>query len=124
VIHKGKSNQDCTICLKLLSSMQRFIDMFGNVHRALVSDWLTVDEVAKELKISKSIVYRLIHNGEIEAIDIVDSNSRIPQKGHYRIQRKNLNEYLERKTVKLLPDSQSHQTHLRHFPKVKNHLGL
>ena len=115
---------NCSVCRDLLANLERFYSILEVAHNQSESEWLTVDEIAKELKISKSIVYRLIHNSEIEAIDIVDSNSRMPQKGHYRIQRKSLNKYLERKKVKLLPEISSLQTHSRHFPKVKNHLGL
>jgi excisionase family DNA binding protein len=97
--------------------------MLENARRAQASDWLTVDDVAKELKVSKSIVYRLVRKGEIEAVDIVDTDGKIPKKGRYRITRENLNRYLRSKTVKpfsvKLPTSRS-----RHFPKVKNHLGL
>jgi excisionase family DNA binding protein len=104
--------------------MQRFIDMFENAHRALASDWLTVDEVAKELKISKSIVYRIIRKGELKAVDLTDSTEKIARRGHYRIRRSNLNQYLEKKQVKSLPDLPEHTKQSHRLPKVKNHLGL
>jgi transposase len=88
------------------------------------SNWLTVDDIAKELKVSKSIVYRLIRHGELEAVDIVETNGEIPQKGHYRVKRSKLNQYLEHKKVKPFPNTSTHRTPSRRLPKVKNHLGL
>ncbi|MHC4632430.1 MAG: helix-turn-helix domain-containing protein [Planctomycetota bacterium] len=85
---------------------------------------MTVDEIAKELKVSKSIVYRLIRHGELEAVDIVETNGEIAKKGHYRIRRSRLDQYLERKKVKPFPNTSTHRTHSRRVPKVKNHLGL
>ena len=84
---------------------------------------MTVEEVARELKISKSAVYRIIHSGELAAVDIVDSNGHIAKKGHYRIRRSSLKEYLESKRVKP-PGREVGRRHRRRPPKVKNYLGL
>lgn len=115
--------KNCTICRDLLANLELFYNMLENARRAQASDWLTVEDVAKELKMSKSILYRLIRDGELEAVNIVHADGKVPKKGHYRITRENLNRYLRSKTVKpfsvKLPTSRS-----RHFPKVKNHLGL
>ena len=115
---------DCSVCRDLLLNMERFFALFEGTRRFLVSDWLTVDDVASELKVSKSIVYRLIRSGELEAVDIVETNGRIAQKGHYRIRRSSLNQYLESRRVKSFPNESSHKTSSRHYPKVRNHLGL
>ena len=56
--------------------MQRLFDIFSTVGDSPEPYWLTVDDIAKELKISKSIVYRLIRNGDIKAIDMVESNGK------------------------------------------------
>ena len=85
---------------------------------------MTVDEVAAELRISKSVVYRLIRNGELEAVDLVGTNGKIAQKGHYRITRSSLNQFLESKKVRPLPNQLTHPSRPTRFPKVKNHLGL
>jgi hypothetical protein len=125
LINKSKvDTENCSVCRDLLANLERFYSILDSARNCSISDWLTVDEIAKELKISKSIVYRLIHNGEIEAVDIVDCNSKIHQKGHYRIQRKNLETFLEHKKVRPLSDFSSPKTHIRHFLKVKNYLGL
>ena len=106
--------------------MRQFFDMLGAARTSSASDWLTVDEIAAELKVSKSIVYRLIHLGELEAVDIVviDDDSEIAKKGHYRIKRSALNQYLESKKVKPLPNQVTYPSRSRRLPKVKNHLGL
>ncbi|MFC1675954.1 helix-turn-helix domain-containing protein [Planctomycetota bacterium] len=104
--------------------MERFFDMLNIARRSTASDWLTVDDIAKELKVSKSIVYRLIRHGELEAVDIVETNGEIAKKGHYRIKRSWLNQYLERKKVKPFTNITIHRTQSRRVPKVKNHLGL
>lgn len=98
--------------------------MLEAARRSFVSDWLTVDEIATELKISKSIIYRFIRNGELKAVDLVDTNGKIAQRGHYRITRSSLNQFLESKKVKLLPKQITHHSCSRRLPKVKNHLGL
>ena len=98
--------------------------MLETARRSLASDWLSVDDVAKEMKISKSIVYRLIRNGKLEAVDLVDTNGKIAQKGHFRIARSSLNQFLESKKVRPLPSQVTHPSRSRRLPKVKNHLGL
>jgi hypothetical protein len=55
--------ESCTICRDLLANLELFYNMLENARRAQASDWLTVDDAAKELKISKSILYRLIRDG-------------------------------------------------------------
>jgi hypothetical protein len=68
--------------------------------------------------------YRLIRNGELEAIDIVETGDSIAKKGHYRIKRPALNRYLENKRVIPFPYKTVKPRRSRQFPKVKNHLGL
>ena len=116
--------EGCSVCRELLANLGRFLEMLEAVRDSHRSDWLTVDDIAQELKISKSIVYRLIRNGELEAADLVPGDEdKIPQKGHFRIKRSALNQYLEAKKVKPLPN-QPTRLPARRFPKVKNHLGL
>lgn len=114
----------CPVCKDLLIHMQHFFEMLESTYESSKSDWLTVEEIAKELKISKNVVYRLIRNGELEAVNIVGTNGHIAQRGHYRVKRSNLKKYLEAKRVKPLPDETLHISRPRQFPKVKNHLGL
>lgn len=121
---KTPGNETCPICKDLLTQMQRFFDMLQSVHKSHESDWLTVEDIAEELKLSKNVVYRLIRNGELEAVNIVGTNSHIAQRGHYRIKRSSLNKYLEAKKVKPQPNEPIHISRPRCFPKVKNHLGL
>jgi excisionase family DNA binding protein len=115
---------NCSVCKDLLANIGWFFDMLETARRSFTSDWLTVDEIAAELKISKSIVYRLIRNGELEAVDLVDTNGKIARKGHYRITRSSLNQFLESKKVRPLPNQVTHPSRSRRLPKVKNHLGL
>ena len=114
----------CRMCKELLTNLDQFFEMLGAARKLPASDWLTVDDIAKELRISKSIVYRLIRNGEIEAINIVENNGKIAQRGHYRIKRANLNQYIKSKKVSPPQKNISSKPRLQHFPKVKNHLGL
>ena len=118
---KGKN---CSVCKDLLINLGRFFDMLETARRSFTSDLLTVEEVATELKISKSVVYRLIRNGELEAVDLVDKNGKIAQKGHYRITRLSLNQFLKSKKVRPLPNQVTHSSRPKRLPKVKNHLGL
>jgi excisionase family DNA binding protein len=120
-----KANSEvCSLCRDLLVNLSRFFDMLDAARQHNMSDLLTVDEVAKELKISKSEVYCLIHHGHLEAINIVDSNGRVPQRDHYRIERPILNNYLESKKVRPSTDPPVQPPRLRRLPRVKNHLGL
>jgi predicted DNA-binding protein YlxM (UPF0122 family) len=121
---KKAGTESCSVCEELLIHLQQFFNMLETARRTPASNWLTVDDIAKELKVSKSIVYRLIRHGELEAVDIVETNGEIPQKGHYRIKRSKLNQYLEHKKVKPFPNTSTHRTPSRRLPKVKNHLGL
>jgi hypothetical protein len=117
--------ENCSVCRDLLVNLRQFFDMLETGRRTPKAVWLTVDDVATELKISKSIVYRLIRHGELEAVDIVtvDNDDEITRKGHYRVKRSSLNQYLESKKVRPFP-KQSNRSRSRRIPKVKNHLGL
>lgn len=117
----GKS---CAVCRNLLTNMQQFFDMLDTAGKSPASGWLTVNEIASELKVSKSIVYRLIRHGELEAVNIVETNGEIAKKGHYRVKRASLNQYLEFKRVRPFPNEPANTSYPRRFPKVKNHLGL
>ena len=119
-----QNNEACLLCEDLLKQIQRFFDMLQSARRSFESDWLTVEDIAEELKISKNVVYRLIRNGELEAVNVVGTDGHVPQRGHYRIKRSSLNKYLEAKKVKPLPDEPVRISRPRQFPKVKNHLGL
>jgi len=121
---KSPNPNGCHVCRDLLANLQRLFDMLENARRASAVDWLTVKEIATELKISKSVVYRLIRNGELEAVDLVDANGKIAQKGHYRVMRSSLNQFLQSKKVKTVPKQTTYPSHSNHFLKVKNHLGL
>ena len=120
---RGKS-EACVVCQDLLSNTQRFFEMLQGICESSTPEWLTVDEVASELRISRTVVYRLIHNGQLEAVNIVETNGKVAQRGHYRIKRSSLNQYLESKKVQVLVDKSIHKSRSRRFPKVKNHLGL
>ena len=121
---KTANNKSCSVYRDLITHMERFFGMLETSRRIPASDWLTVEDIAKELKISKSIVYRLIRNGELEAINLVEKNGKIAQKGHYRIKRASLDQYVESKQVRPFPNKSTQKSHSRPFPKVKNHLGL
>jgi excisionase family DNA binding protein len=49
-------------------------------------DYLTVDEIADKLRVSKMTIYRLIHAGELPSVRIGSS---------FRVTRANLARYLE-----------------------------
>lgn len=49
----------------------------------------TVSEVAKLLKVNRNFVYKLIKNGELEAVKI----------GSIKVKREALNRYIERMTI-------------------------
>ncbi|MFC1652867.1 helix-turn-helix domain-containing protein [Planctomycetota bacterium] len=117
-------SENCSICRDLLACMEQFFDMLETTRKSHSSDWLTVDEIAQELRISKSIVYRLIRQGELDAVNIAVNDNGTASKGHYRIKRSALNKYLESKKVKTLPKQTWHTSRSRRFPEVKNHLGL
>jgi excisionase family DNA binding protein len=121
---KMADNDNCSVCQDLLACMGRFFDMLDTQRKPHSSDWLTVDDIAKELKISKSIVYRLIRQGEIEAVNLVVNGDGLATKGHYRIRKSALDKYLESKKVKTFNEQAKPAPRPRRFPKVKNHLGL
>lgn len=121
---KKAGTERCSICKDLLTNLEQFFNMLDTARKRPTSDWLTVDDIAKELKISKSIVYRIIRKGELEAVDLVETGDEIAKKGHYRVKRSRLNQYLERKRVKPFPNTATHRTHAERVPEVKNHVGL
>jgi len=122
---QNRANADgCSVCRELLANLERFFGVLESARKSPDAEWMTVEEVARELRISKSIVYRIIRSGDLEAVDlVVADDGKTPQKGHFRIRRSALNQYLDAKKVKPLP-SEPPRLPARRFPKVKNHLGL
>lgn len=118
-----RDDADCSVCKEMLRNLERFTDMLQRT-RTHSAQWLTVDDVAAELKLSKSIVYRIIRNGEMTAMNVVETGGRMAQKGHYRIKREWLEKYVEQKTVKSLPPAPTRAFRTRKLPQVKNYLGL
>jgi excisionase family DNA binding protein len=123
-ISTSPGQNGCHVCKDLLANLQRFFDMLENAHKGPTTDWLTVGEIANELKISRSVVYRLIRNGELEAVDLVDTDGKMARKGHYRVMRWSLDQFLESKKIRPLPKQVTRSSHSGRLPKVKNHLGL
>ena len=121
---KDTDSGSCSVCRGLLTNMEQFFDVLQNTRNSIAPNWLTVAEVASELRISKTVVYRLIRSGELEAINIVDNVRKIAQKGHYRVNRSSLTKYVESKKVNPLPDESHRRPPPRQFPSVKNHLGI
>jgi excisionase family DNA binding protein len=56
----------------------------------MAARFLTLDEVAEELAVTKTQVYAMVRDGELPAI-------KIGKKGHWRVERAKLEEYIEAK---------------------------
>ena len=108
----------------LLRNLERFFTLIQQVRGVIQADWLTVEEIATELKVSKSVIYRLIRNGHLEAINIVESQSLVNQRGHYRIHRTSLDNFITATKVKPIGTSSCSKAKALKVPTVKNHLGL
>lgn len=121
--HSSYDDADCSVCKEMLRNLERFVDMLQRT-RTHSAQWLTVDDVAAELKLSKSIVYRIIRNGEMTAINVVETAGRMAQKGHYRVKREWLDKYIDQKTVVKTPQQRNRPVRSRKMPTVKNYLGL
>ena len=121
--HCSYGDVDCAVCKEMLRNLERFADMLQRT-RTHSAQWLTVDDVAAELKLSKSIVYRIIRNGEMTAINVVETAGRMAQKGHYRVKREWLNKYIDQKTVVKIPQQRNRPVRSRKMLPVKNYLGL
>jgi len=53
-------------------------------------DWLTTDEIAKDLKVNVKTVRNWINSGELAAIDVG---------GEYRISRKDYEDFIKRRKI-------------------------
>jgi excisionase family DNA binding protein len=53
-------------------------------------NWLTTDEIAKDLKVNVNTVRRWIQSGELPAVDVG---------GEYRISRKDYDDFLQRRRI-------------------------
>lgn len=116
--------ESCSVCRDLLIDMDRFFEVLQNTSRSSSSEWLTVDDIASELKVSRSIVYRLIRSGEIEAVNIAASEGKTAQKGHYRVKRSCLDKYLQLKRVRALPRIRRRSCSSVKSLQIKDHLGI
>ena len=56
----------------------------------MAARFLTLDEVADELAVTRTQVYAMVRDGELAAI-------KIGKKGHWRVERARLEEYIEAK---------------------------
>ena len=56
----------------------------------MAARFMTVEEVADELAITRSQAYAMVRDGELPAI-------KIGRKGHWRVERSRLEEYIESK---------------------------
>jgi excisionase family DNA binding protein len=56
----------------------------------MAARFMTLDEVAEELAVTKTQVYAMVRDGELPAI-------KIGKKGHWRVERSKLEEYIEAK---------------------------
>ncbi len=138
--HQNDSGQadsvGCSICTDLLVSLNRFFALIERGRGPGASEWLTVDEVAGELKVSKAVVYRLIRNCELKAVNLAKKiadtegdggheDDKGASKGCYRIQRRWLKAYLDRKIVRPLPEPLPEVSYQpKHRAKVRDRLGL
>jgi excisionase family DNA binding protein len=105
-----EKSEACAVCQDLLTNTQRFFEMLRGICKSSTPEWLTVDEVASELRISRTVVYRLVRNGQLEAVNIMETNGKVAQRGHYRTKRSSLNQYLESKKVQVFVDKSIHRS--------------
>jgi len=120
---KDQTGEDA-VTRDLLRDLERFFTLIQQLRDVIQSDWLTVENIATELKVSKSVIYRLIRNGQIKAINIVEHQSLVNQRGHYRIHRTSLDKFIAASTVKPHGASSRKIKKVAKVPIVKNHLGL
>jgi len=62
----------------------------GEGHMPQGEDWLTTDEIAKDLKVNVKTVRNWINSGELAAIDVG---------GEYRISRKDYEDFIKRRKI-------------------------
>jgi excisionase family DNA binding protein len=61
----------------------------GNNARLVVQNWVTIDEIAIALRVSKTYVYRLVEGGELPGTVRVGRLLRIPVDGFYAFLKRN-----------------------------------
>ena len=122
--HGEAGSGNCSVCRDLLAHMERFFSRLQIARGAPESDWLTVDDISAELKVSKSIVYRLIRSGEIEAVNTASNTDKTGRKGHYRVKRSSLDKYLQLNTVRIAPRIGRRSGSSGKSLPVKDHLGI
>ncbi len=67
----------------------------------MTSRFITLEDVADELAITKSQVYAMVRDGELPAI-------KIGKKGHWRVERARLEEYIAAKYIETAEYVRSH----------------
>jgi len=103
---------------------QRFRQIIVKESTPADHEWLTVEDVAQELKVSQSIVYRWIETGNLRAVDLRESNGRRGQRGFYRIRRSMLDEFLASRETQSSPGTEQKVRPVKRLPKMKNYLKL
>jgi hypothetical protein len=71
-----------------------------------------------------SMLFQGLNPAQLALFWMLITKNSYNQKGHYRIKRKSLNEYLESKKVIPVVKQSKPKKATSNFPKVKNHLGL
>ena len=72
--------------------------------RALDEQWLTIQEVADRLRVSRDTVERWIHAGYLRAVDVTAGNGQVQHRSSWRISAASVAQFLERRANRpLLP---------------------
>lgn len=101
------SNGDETYTEQMLDVLRRieaYLAALNDVQPPTPREWLTVSEVAKELRVSRDTIERLIGSGQLRATCVRTSNGR-GRRNRYRIHRDWLNEYLLNQSTRAQRDS-------------------
>ncbi len=78
----------------LLARIEAHLDAIRNAHETANHEWLTVAEVAAELRVSRATVERLIHAGHLQAATITTSQGR-GSRHRFRVRRAWIDAFLE-----------------------------
>lgn len=73
--------------------------------RELEEQWLTIQEVAERLRVSRDTVERWIHAGYLRAVDVAAGKGHVQHRPSWRVSAASVSQFLERRANRpLLPE--------------------
>ena len=117
-----KSPEQTGDLTRVLTQIEEHLAALRAEHARSPEDWLTVEEVAKALKLSRDTVERLIGSGQLKAAAIDTPRGR-GRRSRHRIRRDWMDEFMQQRTAAKTSPVPPATRHKRRFKTDHDFIG-